>query len=242
MIGGATEPALSQGGPCRSASRSSRSSGLRAGTAVHDVPFDGPQGRDPRHRRPGRRRPHRDRLDHLRRPRPDGGEIKLHREAGRSRVRPATQRTSGFALVPRTVATRASSPTSRCAKTSLCPALSRLSRLGLIRRRRRRRAGAHELVERLAIMPPNLRQRRPGTSRAATSRRSSSAAGSPATAQVYIFDEPTTGVDVGSKVEIYRQMTRAGARTAPPSSSSPRTPKSCSGMCDRIVVMKKGAW
>ncbi len=58
-------------------------------------------------------------------------------------------------------------------------------------------------------------------------------------AQVYIFDEPTTGVDVGSKVEIYNQMTelaRAGAAVIFISSDFDEL----LGMCDRIAVMKKG--
>jgi ribose transport system ATP-binding protein len=58
-------------------------------------------------------------------------------------------------------------------------------------------------------------------------------------AKVYVFDEPTTGVDVGSKVEIYNQMTelaRAGAGVVFISTDF----EELLGMCDRIAVMKKG--
>jgi ribose transport system ATP-binding protein len=58
-------------------------------------------------------------------------------------------------------------------------------------------------------------------------------------AAVFMFDEPTTGVDVGAKVEIYNQMTRAargGAGVMFISSDF----EELLGMCDRISVMKKG--
>lgn len=60
-----------------------------------------------------------------------------------------------------------------------------------------------------------------------------------ADAKVYLFDEPTTGVDVGAKVEIYREMTalaRAGAVVIVISSDFDEL----AGMCDRVVVLKKG--
>jgi ABC-type sugar transport system ATPase subunit len=56
---------------------------------------------------------------------------------------------------------------------------------------------------------------------------------------LYIFDEPTTGVDVGAKVEIYKQMSelaRKGAAVLFISSDF----EELLGMCDRILVMQKG--
>ena len=50
--------------------------------------------------------------------------------------------------------------------------------------------------------------------RAATSRRSSSAAGSPPGRKLLVAEDPTAGVDVGAKAEIYR-LDRAGARARP---------------------------
>ena len=58
-------------------------------------------------------------------------------------------------------------------------------------------------------------------------------------AKAYIFDEPTTGVDVGSKVEIYREMTQIaenGAGVIFISSDFEELVE----MCDRLVVMKRG--
>ncbi|HEX4914964.1 MAG TPA: ATP-binding cassette domain-containing protein, partial [Vicinamibacterales bacterium] len=59
-------------------------------------------------------------------------------------------------------------------------------------------------------------------------------------ARVFIFDEPTRGVDVGAKVEIYNLMNRltdSGAGIIMISSELPEL----LGMSDRILVMRGGA-
>lgn len=61
----------------------------------------------------------------------------------------------------------------------------------------------------------------------------------PTDAKLYIFDEPTTGVDVGAKVEIYREMSRIAAEGAGVLMISSDFEELVE-MCDRIVVMKKG--
>jgi ribose transport system ATP-binding protein len=56
---------------------------------------------------------------------------------------------------------------------------------------------------------------------------------------VLIFDEPTRGIDVGAKVEIYRLMNdlvRRGVAVLMISSELPEV----LGMCDRILVMHQG--
>jgi ribose transport system ATP-binding protein len=58
-------------------------------------------------------------------------------------------------------------------------------------------------------------------------------------ARVFIFDEPTRGVDVGAKVEIYNlmnQLTESGAGIIMISSELPEL----LGMSDRILVMRGG--
>ena len=58
-------------------------------------------------------------------------------------------------------------------------------------------------------------------------------------AELLIFDEPTRGVDVGAKVEIYRLMNdlvRKGVAVLMISSELPEV----LGMCDRILVMHEG--
>ena len=58
-------------------------------------------------------------------------------------------------------------------------------------------------------------------------------------AKIYIFDEPTRGIDVGSKVEIYEimnRLTKEGAAVIMISSDMPEI----LGMSDRILVMHQG--
>ncbi|MCK4755078.1 MAG: sugar ABC transporter ATP-binding protein, partial [Calditrichia bacterium] len=59
-------------------------------------------------------------------------------------------------------------------------------------------------------------------------------------AKVLIFDEPTRGVDVGSKIEIYQlmnQLTEEGAAILMISSELPEI----IGMSDRIMIMREGS-
>ena len=57
--------------------------------------------------------------------------------------------------------------------------------------------------------------------------------------KILIFDEPTRGVDVGAKVEIYRiinQLAEEGASIIMISSEMPEI----IGMSDRVLVMREG--
>ena len=58
-------------------------------------------------------------------------------------------------------------------------------------------------------------------------------------AEILIFDEPTRGIDVGAKFEIYQwmnQLAQAGKGIVMISSELPEV----LGMSDRILVMKEG--
>jgi ribose transport system ATP-binding protein len=57
--------------------------------------------------------------------------------------------------------------------------------------------------------------------------------------RLFIFDEPTRGIDVGSKVEIYNLMNRLTARGAGIIMISSELPELL-GMSDRILVMHRG--
>jgi len=57
--------------------------------------------------------------------------------------------------------------------------------------------------------------------------------------RVFVFDEPTRGVDVGSKVEIYNLMNRLTARGAGILMISSELPELV-GMSDRVIVMHRG--
>ena len=58
-------------------------------------------------------------------------------------------------------------------------------------------------------------------------------------ARIFIFDEPTRGVDVGAKVEIYNLMNRLTASGAGIIMISSELPELL-GMSDRILVMRRG--
>jgi ribose transport system ATP-binding protein len=58
-------------------------------------------------------------------------------------------------------------------------------------------------------------------------------------ARIFIFDEPTRGVDVGAKVEIYNLMNRLTASGAGIIMTSSELPELL-GMSDRILVMHRG--
>ncbi len=80
----------------------------------------------------------------------------------------------------------------------------------------------------------------PRTSAAATSRRSLSRNGCSVTIKLLILDEPTRGIDVGSKSEIHKlmvQLARQGLAIIMISSELPEV----LGMSDRIVVMQEGS-
>jgi len=58
-------------------------------------------------------------------------------------------------------------------------------------------------------------------------------------AGVYLFDEPTRGIDIGSKVEVFRLMdslARSGAAILMVSSELPELLQ----VADRILVMRRG--
>ena len=59
--------------------------------------------------------------------------------------------------------------------------------------------------------------------------------------EVLILDEPTRGIDVGAKYEIYAIMNALAARGAACSMISSEMPELL-GMCDRIYVMNEGAF
>lgn len=58
-------------------------------------------------------------------------------------------------------------------------------------------------------------------------------------AEVFLFDEPTRGIDVGGKVEVYRLMNELVARGAAIVMISSELPEVL-GMSDRILVMRDG--
>jgi ribose transport system ATP-binding protein len=54
-----------------------------------------------------------------------------------------------------------------------------------------------------------------------------------------LLDEPTRGIDVGSKIELYAQMDAAAQRGCAILMTSSYLPE-LQGICDRIAVMNRG--
>jgi ribose transport system ATP-binding protein len=117
------------------------------------------------------------------------------------------------------------------------PNLGRWSRRGLVSRRVER-AEADRWIGELRIKTPHAGERvvrlSGGTQQKVVLARSLAA-----DAKLFVMDEPTRGVDVGAKVEIYELMNRltdAGAGILMISSELPEV----LGMSDRIYVMRRG--
>ena len=117
------------------------------------------------------------------------------------------------------------------------PNLPRLTRAGFISLRRER-ASAQRWVTELRIKTPSVAERVVRLS-GGTQQKVVLARWLAADAQLLVMDEPTRGVDVGAKVEIYElmnQLTAAGAGILMISSELPEV----LGMSDRIYVMRRG--
>ena len=57
--------------------------------------------------------------------------------------------------------------------------------------------------------------------------------------KVFILDEPTRGIDVGAKYEVYRLINELAARGAGVLLISSEI-EELMGMCDRLLVMRRG--
>ena len=165
-----------------------------------------------------------------------GGEVVL---AGRPSApnTPRAAKRQGFALIPEDRRNEGLITDMSVRENLTLPNIARWSRWGILDLRKER-ASAGELVERLHVLPPNLsrlaRYLSGGNQQKLVIGRWLTGG-----AKLFIFDQPTTGVDVGSRVEIYRQMTelaRQGAAVLLISSDFDEL----LGMSDRIAVMYKG--
>ena len=154
--------------------------------------------------------------------------------------RPATPRDAkndGFALIPEDRRNEGLVIDMSVRENLTLPNISRWARFGVFNPRAEASA-ARELVERLKIQPQSIR---PLARNLSGGNQQKVVVGRWLTgnSQVFLFDEPTTGVDVGSKIEIYRQMVelaRQGAAIIFISADF----EEISAMCDRTVVMAKG--
>ena len=86
---------------------------------------------------------------------------------------------------------------------------------------------------------PRRRRRSCGASQAATSRRSCSAKWLAAEPRILILDEPTHGVDVGTKADVHRTISHLAAQGLTILLISSELPEIL-GMSDRVLVMREG--
>ncbi|CAH0203803.1 Ribose import ATP-binding protein RbsA [Pseudomonas sp. Bi70] len=168
---------------------------------------------------------------------PDSGEVRLD---GRplSLRSPREAVAQGVALLPEERRRQGVALDLSVQENITLAALSRFVRLGLLAPARERHTTL-ELIERLRIKTPGahatVRQLSGGNQQKVAlakwfARRSS----------LYLLDEPSVGIDVGAKVEIYRligELVKEGAGVLILSSDLPEL----LGLCDRIHVMHRGA-
>ena len=99
--------------------------------------------------------------------------------------------------------------------------------------------GGRSAPDRRAPDPATVRRRSSAACPAATSRRSSSASGWRSRPTVFLLDDPTRGVDVGAKREIYRlirELADSGRTVLFRSTELPEVV----GLADRILVLYRG--
>jgi len=165
-----------------------------------------------------------------------GGEVVLNGRPSAPRS-PRAAKQEGFALIPEDRRNEGLIADMSVRENLTLPNIGQWAKWGVLKLRQER-ASAVELVERLRIRPPSLGQLARNLS-GGNQQKMVIGRWLTGGAKVFIFDQPTTGVDVGSRVEIYRQMTelaRQGAAVLLISSDF----EEVLGMSDRIAVMHKG--
>jgi ribose transport system ATP-binding protein len=116
--------------------------------------------------------------------------------------------------------------------------LSRFSRLGWIRRARERDA-VLEVVQRLQMRTPSIEQPVQFLSGGNQQKVALARPFLRGDVNVIIADEPTQGVDVGSRFDIYEAL-RAKAAEGVAVVVKSSDPIELSGICDRVLVMSRG--
>ena len=115
--------------------------------------------------------------------------------------------------------------------------LDALTRFGFVNRREEKRIALHS-IEELMIKTPSIEQQVQNLS-GGNQQKVVLAKWLFTQSKVLIFDEPTRGIDVGSKVEIYQLMNRLAANGTAIIMISSELPEIL-GMSDRILVMHDG--
>ncbi|HEY2715058.1 MAG TPA: ATP-binding cassette domain-containing protein [Solirubrobacterales bacterium] len=167
---------------------------------------------------------------------PSSGEVRVAGRKARLRS-PATASASGFAYLPNDRHVEGILPQLDVRENLSIRSLSRFSRAGIVNRAAERRA-AWEAIEEYEIKTPSLEtdvEHLSGGNQQKTmlSRIMMSAA------PVVLADEPTQGVDVGARADIYHSLRDAAAEGACVLVVSSDASE-LEGLCDRVLVFSGG--
>ena len=116
--------------------------------------------------------------------------------------------------------------------------LGRLGRLGVLRRRRERTT-VDDLVRRLRIRAASIEQPVQSLSGGNQQKVSLTRPFLRGEVKVILADEPTQGVDVGARFDIYEAL-RAKAKEGVAVIVKSSDPLELAGLCDRVIVMSRG--
>jgi len=167
---------------------------------------------------------------------PEKGRVTIKGVAGRCRTpRDAIRRGLGF--LPEDRKTQGLVLERSVKENIALPSAQRLSPLGFVDAKAEKALAARE-VEDLRIKTPGLEQRVVLLS-GGNQQKVVLGKWLGAEVDVLIMDEPTRGIDVGAKIEIYEEMNRLTARGAGILMISSELPEVL-GMSDRILVMRQG--
>jgi ribose transport system ATP-binding protein len=166
----------------------------------------------------------------------DAGEILLDGKPFRPRT-PRRAIRAGIGLVPEDRKGQGLVLPMAVRENITLAALDRMSTAGAIAFGRERQS-ANEFVRTLGIRTPSVEQRTSDLS-GGNQQKVVLAKWLLRDSKVLILDEPTRGIDVGAKVEIYQLMNRLAAQGAAILMISSELPEVL-GMADRIVVIRQG--
>ena len=168
--------------------------------------------------------------------RPDRGEIRLHGKAVRFRNAAAAVR-AGIGLAPEDRKREGIIPLRPIHANVSLPVLRREQRGGFILRERLRRR-IRKLTQEVRLRPPDI-DRPVGLLSGGNQQKAIICRWLLADSEILIFDEPTRGIDIGAKHEIYLLIERladSGKAIIVVSSELPEIIR----ISDRVLVMREG--
>ncbi len=166
----------------------------------------------------------------------DSGRILLRGTPVRVRT-PADAIASGIALIPEDRKRQGIFALLSVRENVVLSALERFSRKGILSLRHEKQR-AQEFISSLRVATPDVEKRVLDLS-GGNQQKVVIAKWLNTDAEVFLFDEPTRGIDVGGKIEVYRLMGELLSRGAAIVMISSELPEIL-GLSDRILVMREG--